>query len=220
MGPTAIGDVTSRIAAIERRFAPPSASFDATLRSAVAGATPTAVPPGAGRSAPGMAPFGGPAAGAATTAPAFAAPGAPAGGFAGGWAQGLPPAGRAWAPSIERAALRAGIEPALLASLVWAESGFQPTARSHAGAIGLSQLMPGTAAGLGVDPHDPEQNLDGGARFLAEQLRRFGRNDLALAAYNAGPGRVERAGGIPAIAETQAYVPKVLGYYERLRGAR
>lgn len=213
MGPAAIGDVTSRIAAIERRFAPPGASFDATLRSAVAGAT-------AGQGTPGMVPFAAPPAGAATAAPAFAAPGAPAGGFAGDWARGLPPAGRAWAPAIERAALRAGIEPALLASLVWAESGFEPAARSHAGAIGLSQLMPGTAAGLGVDPHDPEQNLDGGARFLAEQLRRFGRNDLALAAYNAGPGRVERAGGIPAIAETQAYVPKVLGYYERLRGAR
>ncbi|MBW3657876.1 MAG: lytic transglycosylase domain-containing protein [Actinobacteria bacterium] len=215
MGPAAIGDVTSRIAAIERRFAPPGASFDATLRSAVAGAAL----PTAGRGAPGMVPFDASPGGAATAAPAFAAPGAPTGGFAGDWARRLPPAGRAWAPSIERAALRAGIEPTLLASLVWAESGFQPTARSHAGAIGLAQLMPGTAAGLGVDPHDPEQNLDGGARFLAEQLRRFGRSDLALAAYNAGPGRVERAGGIPAIAETQAYVPKVLGYYQRLRGA-
>lgn len=215
MGPSAIGDVTGRIAAIEARFAPPRLAFDATLRTAVAASTAGAAPTGG--QARGMTTF---AAGAPVpTTPAR--PGAPAAaGFSGDWARGLPAAGRAWAPSIERAALRAGVEPELLASLVWAESGFQPGARSHAGAIGLAQLMPGTAAGLGVDPHDPQQNLDGGARFLAEQLRRFGRPELALAAYNAGPARVESAGGIPAIAETQAYVPRVMGYYQQLRGIR
>jgi hypothetical protein len=215
MGPVA--DVTMRIAAIERRFAPPPASFQSALLTATAPAAgATFAPQGGGTPAPGgYASFpGGSATGPGTAAAA------PVGGFAGDWARGLPPAGRAWAPSIERAALRAGIEPALLASLVWAESGFQPDARSHAGAIGLAQLMPGTAAGLGVDPHDPQQNLDGGARFLAAQLKKFGRPELALAAYNAGPGRVERAGGIPQIAETQAYVPKVMGYYHQLRGTR
>lgn len=215
MGPSALGHVTARIAAIEHRFAPPTTGFHAALRTAVAAAPQVA--PASNSPAGGMTTFAaGPAAGAAT-APTGAPP---TGGFAGDWAQRLPAAGRAWAPSIERAALRAGVEPALLASLVWAESGFQPGARSHAGAIGLAQLMPGTAAGLGVDPHDPQQNLDGGARFLAAQLRRFGRPELALAAYNAGPARVESAGGIPAIAETQAYVPRVMGYYHQLRGTR
>lgn len=215
--PAALADVTTRIATIQRRFAPPATGFAAALRTAaVAGAaTPGAatVGPGATTSAPRpLTPFA-----TSPSAPSLVAGGS-ATGFAGGWAQALPAAGRAWAPSIERAALRAGVDPALLASLVWAESGFDAGARSHAGAIGLAQLMPGTAAGLGVDPHDPQQNLEGGARFLAAQLRRFGRPDLALAAYNAGPGRVSAAGGIPDIAETQAYVPKVLGYYDRLGG--
>jgi soluble lytic murein transglycosylase-like protein len=212
MGPAAVAHVTGRIAAIEQRFAPPTLGFAATLRTAVgsAGPVPSAPDGAAGAAAPGagLAPF------------ATAASGSASAGFAGEWSQGLPPAGRAWAPAIERAALRHGVEPALLAALVWAESGFDPGARSHAGAIGLSQLMPGTAAGLGVDPHDPQQNLDGGARYLAAQLDRFGRPELALAAYNAGPARVATAGGVPAIAETQAYVPRVMGYYHQLRGMR
>ncbi|MEX2503887.1 MAG: lytic transglycosylase domain-containing protein [Egicoccus sp.] len=87
------------------------------------------------------------------------------------------------------------------------------------GAVGLAQLMPGTAAGLGVNPYDPHQNLDGGARFLAAQLDTFGRADLALAAYNAGPGRVKAVGGIPRIVETQLYVVRVLGRYRSLTGA-
>lgn len=142
----------------------------------------------------------------------------PAGVTPGDWAARLPEQGRAFAGAIEQAARANGVDPALLGALVWAESGFQPQARSHAGAIGLAQLMPGTAAGLGVDPHDPAQNLEGGARFLRAQLDRFGSVDLALAAYNAGPGRVAQAGGIPRIAETQAYVPKVLGHYAHLKG--
>jgi soluble lytic murein transglycosylase-like protein len=89
--------------------------------------------------------------------------------------------------------------------------------RSHAGAIGLAQLMPGTAAGLGVDPTDPLQNLQGGARYLREQLDRFGTPELALAAYNAGPNRVAQAGGIPRITETQTYVRRVLDTWEQLR---
>lgn len=132
------------------------------------------------------------------------------------WKERLPTAGRRWADQIDAAATRHGLDPRLLAALVRAESGFRQEARSHAGAIGLAQLMPATARGLGVDPYDPAQNLDGGARFLKSMLRQFGSNELALAAYNAGPGRVERAGGIPDIAETRAYVPRVLGFYEQL----
>jgi hypothetical protein len=138
-------------------------------------------------------------------------------GVGGGWKSRLPAAGRQWADAIEAAATRHGLDPRLLAALVRAESGFRQDARSHAGAIGLAQLMPGTARGLGVDPHDPLQNLEGGARFLKAMRDKFGSNELALAAYNAGPARVARAGGIPAIKETQAYVPRVLRFYEQLR---
>ncbi|HSK23302.1 MAG TPA: transglycosylase SLT domain-containing protein [Egicoccus sp.] len=136
-----------------------------------------------------------------------------------GWAAALPAAGQGYAAAIAAAAARHGVDARLLAALVWTESGFRPGAVSHAGAIGLAQLMPGTAAGLGVNPYDPHQNLDGGARFLAAQLDTFGRVDLALAAYNAGPARVQAAGGIPAIVETQLYVVRVLGRYRTLTGA-
>lgn len=135
----------------------------------------------------------------------------------GDWAAKLPPAGQRVAGLIEQAATEAGVDPALFAALVKTESNFDPTARSHAGAIGLAQLMPATAAGLGVDPTDPLQNLQGGARFLKAQLDKFGSADLALAAYNAGPGRVAQAGGIPRISETQNYVKRVMTTWEQLR---
>jgi soluble lytic murein transglycosylase-like protein len=135
----------------------------------------------------------------------------------GAWASRLPAAGQRWAGAIDQAAREAGVDPALLAALVRHESNFDPNVRSHAGAIGLAQLMPGTAAGLGVDPTDPLQNLQGGARYLREQLDRFGTPELALAAYNAGPNRVAQAGGIPRITETQTYVRRVLDTWEQLR---
>ena len=134
------------------------------------------------------------------------------------WAANLPSAGRPWAGEIEAAANRAGIDPRLLAAMVWQESGFRPDAVSRSGAIGLAQLMPGTADGLDVDPWNPTENLDGGARYLAWTIEEFGSIELGLAAYNAGPGRVREAGGIPNIAETQAYVPRVLDYYRQLGG--
>jgi cell wall-associated NlpC family hydrolase len=120
---------------------------------------------------------------------------------------------------IQQAARDQGVDPALLKGLVQAESGFNPTSVSSVGAQGLTQLMPDTAKGLGVtNSFDPLQNLEGGARFLAGALKRFGGNEqLALAAYNAGPGAVERYGGIPPFAETQAYVPRVLGYANEYR---
>lgn len=133
------------------------------------------------------------------------------------WAAGLPEAGQRWAGLIEAAAAVHGLDPRLLAALVWQESGFRSDARSPAGAVGLAQLMPGTAAELGVDPYDPAANLDGGARYLRTQLDRFGNVELALAAYNAGPGEVAAAGGVPAITQTRDYVVGVLGYYQRLQ---
>jgi soluble lytic murein transglycosylase-like protein len=119
-----------------------------------------------------------------------------------------------YAAEIDAAAARHGIDPALLTGLIQQESGFDPTARSGAGATGLTQLMPGTAASLGVtDPTDPAQAIEGGAKYLADQLQRFGGDpSKALAAYNAGPGAVARFGGVPPYAETQQYVQKVLGY--------
>lgn len=99
-------------------------------------------------------------------------------------------------------------------SLVKQESRFNPTAKSHVGAYGLTQLMPATAAELGVDPRDPRQNLDGGARYIAQQLKRFGRYDYALAAYNAGAGNVKKYGGIPPFKETQTYVFRITKYMQ------
>jgi soluble lytic murein transglycosylase-like protein len=114
---------------------------------------------------------------------------------------------------IDAAAARYGIDPGLLRGLVRQESGFDPRAHSAAGAMGLTQLMPATAASLGVsDPYDPAQSLDGGARYLRQMLDRFGNDPAkALAAYNAGPGAVARFGGVPPYAETQNYVRNILG---------
>jgi len=95
--------------------------------------------------------------------------------------------------------------------LVQQESGWKPAARSHKGAIGLAQLMPGTARSLGVDPHDPYENLDGGARYLSRQYKRFKSWRLALAAYNAGPDAVKEHGGVPPYKETRNYVKKIWG---------
>lgn len=137
---------------------------------------------------------------------------------AGSWAEELPERGQRWAGPIEQAAYDVGIDPRLLGALMWAESTFVPDAVSHAGAIGLTQLMPGTAEGLGVDPWDPIQNIEGGARYLAWTLEEFESLELGLAAYNAGPGRVRNAGGVPDIAETRAYITRVFDYYDRLGG--
>lgn len=134
------------------------------------------------------------------------------------WRGQLPDSAGRFIADIDRAAAAAGIDPAMLAAVTWAESSFRPDAVSSAGAIGLTQLMPATAAGLGVDPHDPVENLEGGARYLREQFDRFGSIDLMLAAYNAGPGTVSRAGGVPDIPETQTYIERVKDYYQRLGG--
>ena len=132
-------------------------------------------------------------------------------------AVGDPAADAANVPQAYRArvadlAARYDLSPALIEALVWQESRWRPGAVSSAGARGLAQLMPGTAQQMGVNPDDPDANLEGGARYLRIQLNRFGGDlEKALAAYNAGPGRVERAGGIPAIRETQSYVAAIMG---------
>ena len=130
-------------------------------------------------------------------------------------------ASTAFGAEIDAAAASNGIDPALLKGLVSQESGFDPNARSGAGAVGLTQLMPGTAAALGVtNPLDPAQSLQGGAKYLRQQLDRFGGDEkLALAAYNAGPGAVAKYGGVPPYRETQNYVTNVLSKAASYRGA-
>lgn len=109
------------------------------------------------------------------------------------------------------AARRNGIPEDLFLRLVQQESGWNANAVSNKGALGLAQLMPGTAAELGVNPREPAQNLEGGARYLRQQYNTFGDWRLALAAYNAGPGAVQQHGGIPPYSETQNYVRVIWG---------
>ena len=124
-----------------------------------------------------------------------------------------------YAGLIDQAAAQNGLEPAVLHGLIEQESGFDPNATSSAGALGLTQLMPGTAASLGVtEPLNPAQSIQGGARYLGGLVRQFdGNTSDALAAYNAGPGAVEQYGGIPPYAETQQYVTRVLANAETYR---
>lgn len=116
-----------------------------------------------------------------------------------------------WLPVARAAARRFAVPEDLFLRLVQQESGWNPRARSHKGATGLAQLMPGTAALLGVDMNDPRQNLEGGARYLRMMYDRFGNWRLALAAYNAGPEAVQRHNGIPPYRETLNYVRAILG---------
>jgi soluble lytic murein transglycosylase-like protein len=135
-------------------------------------------------------------------------------------ATGAKGANTPFAAEIDAAAAKYNVDPALLRGLIRQESNFNANATSPAGARGLTQLMPGTAAALGVDPSVPAQAIEGGAKYLRQQLDKFGNDPAkALAAYNAGPGAVQRYGGVPPFAETQNYVRKVLAYAAEYRQA-
>ena len=123
---------------------------------------------------------------------------------------------------IKRKSSEYNIEPAIIRALITTESAWNPRAVSKKGAMGLMQLMPATANEMEIkDPFDPEENIDGGTRYLRWLLDRFDDNlDLALAAYNAGPARVEKSGGIPQIAETKKFVKKVLSISEDKSGKK
>ena len=136
---------------------------------------------------------------------------APTGSTAGGPTQmGNVAVPAAYAGTIEQAAASNGIPASLLAALLYHESRFEPGAVSSAGAEGIAQFMPATAAGMGVDPTNPTQSIEGAAQLLGSYTRQFGSYADALAAYDAGSSAVEHYGGIPPYAETQAYVPAVL----------
>lgn len=122
---------------------------------------------------------------------------------------------------VRRAAARYGVDVDLIHAVIRAESDYDPHCLSSAGAIGLMQLMPATARSLGLtDAWDPAQNIDGGTKYLRQQLERFGDLRLALAAYNAGPGAVLRYGGVPPYPETRNYVQRVLAYLAQRQSAR
>lgn len=119
---------------------------------------------------------------------------------------------QALAPIVDKASRQHGVERTLLQAIIEQESAFRPCAVSPKGAQGLMQLMPTTAAELQVaDPFDPEQSVQGGARFLKQLLEKYkGNLTMVLGAYNAGPGRVDKEGGLPAVPETQEYVRRIL----------
>jgi soluble lytic murein transglycosylase-like protein len=122
------------------------------------------------------------------------------------------PAVARWESVVAPIAAKYGIETAWVLRIIEAESGGDPNAVSPKGAMGLMQLMPDTARALGVqNPFDPVQNIEGGVRYLRHLMDRFGDLRLALAAYNAGPGNVERYGGVPPFPETQRYLRRILG---------
>jgi soluble lytic murein transglycosylase-like protein len=196
-----------------------------TQLQALMGVGPTAAPTAPAQTSPASGTSTDFAARLAAVSGAGATTGAtaPATGATATGATGANPAGKGaktpYAAEIDAAAAKYNVDPALLRGLIRQESNFNANAGSPAGARGLTQLMPGTAAALGVNPSIPAQAIEGGAKYLRQQLDKFGKPELALAAYNAGPGAVSRYGGIPPYAETQNYVRKVMAYAAEYRQA-
>ncbi|MDR1021369.1 MAG: lytic transglycosylase domain-containing protein [Synergistaceae bacterium] len=121
-----------------------------------------------------------------------------------------------WEPDLQELSGKYGVDPDLARAVMRMESGGNPNALSSAGAIGLMQLMPGTAKGLGVNPKDPKRNLEGGIKYLAQLADKYdGDYVKTLAAYNAGSGRVDSYGGVPPFPETERYVKNVLALYRK-----
>lgn len=137
-------------------------------------------------------------------------------------ARPVSPAAEGVRQQIQATAARYGVNGDLVDAVAWQESRYNTRAKSSAGAMGVMQLMPGTARQMGVsDPHDMHQNVAGGTAYLREQLVRFGNNvPLALAAYNAGPGAVIKYGGIPPYRETQNYVRQIMGRLSAMMASR
>ncbi|HEY5194131.1 MAG TPA: lytic transglycosylase domain-containing protein [Solirubrobacteraceae bacterium] len=204
--------------AVAQRVRQLQALIEQARQVSVSGVAPGTTPTTVSMGAPSQAPAGDFAAAlqAATTADSPSPVGAQSESAAGAGA-----GSSEYDPVIEQAAERYGVDPAVLHGLIQQESGFDPSAQSSAGASGLTQLMPGTAASMGVaNPLNPAESIEGGARYLSQLMGQFGGNtEDALAAYNAGPGAVQQYGGIPPYAETQSYVSKVLGYAETYRQA-
>lgn len=203
----AVAAVQARIGAIESRLG--------VARPVAAGSTPTALPAGATATAATATPAtsfqsvaaqvdGGAA--VAVTGAVATSTGAPAG-IAGA---GIVGTATPYAAEFNAAGARWGISPRVLAAVAHVESRFQADVVSSAGAVGMMQLMPSTAASLGVDPLDPVASIDAAARLLRSQVDRFGSIELALAAYNVGPGTVANAGGIQPGSQAERYVSAVL----------
>ena len=193
--------------------APVSTPATTTSTSATTSSSPTSF-------AAQLASVAGPPATAAATSDPSLTSAATAASGASGASSATPGAATPFAAEIDAAAKKYGVDSALLRGLIRQESNFNPNATSPAGARGLTQLMPGTAAALGVNPAIPAQAIEGGAKYLRQQLDKFGGDPAkALAAYNAGPGAVQRYGGVPPFAETQNYVRKVLAYAAEYRAA-
>ncbi len=207
--PDAVTAVLARVAALSERPAAVTHVRErfATLLATSAQPTVTSSTPGAGSllAVPMVRPAG------------HSAPVTPPG----DWVSRVPNArGVAFAPAIQAVAARHGLDPAFLAAVFWTESSYTPTAVSPTGAIGLGQLMPETAAWLGVDPWDPMQNMEGAARLYRHYLDTYGGDiELAISAYAAGPGAVKRAGGVPD-QFTADYIVKLLGRRDYLNGLR
>lgn len=203
------------IAAVQARIGEIDALLATVSRGPVTAAGASAgVSPATGTTAAGGGGFAAQLAQLVTAAGA----GGPATAPAGAAATASLPAGRAtgrFADLVTASARRWHVDPRLVDAVIAHESGFDPRATSPVGAGGLMQLMPGTARSLGVtDVYDPAQNIDGGTHLLRQLLDRFGDPRLALAGYSAGAGAVERYGGVPPYAETQAYVRDVMASWE------